>query len=220
MPCTRNQFKIMAILLMLVDYIGLFLLNNNVIFRTVGRLAFPMFVFLLVDGYRRTRDLKKYLIRMFILFLVSYVPYSLALTSGLFCRVQNIYASLFAYLIMFWLLDRPSLPASGKVLIGALFSILAVVLNLQYSWYGVVIALVMFYLPKMAVMSAAFIMTGLGVVYGFRSGFPLQGIAGLVPFILPYQGEFIPSEKPGNALQWMTYFFYPIHLLFFALLRL
>lgn len=220
MPCTRNQFKIIAILLMLVDHIGLFLLNNNVIFRTVGRLAFPMFVFLLADGYRRTRDLKKYLVRMFTLFLVSYVPYSLALTGGLFCRVQNIYASLFAYLIMFWLLDRPSLPASGKVLIGALFGVLAAVLNLQYSWYGVVIALVMFYLPKMAVMSAAFIMTGLGVVYGFRCVFPLQGIAGLVPFILPYQGEFIPSEKPGKALQWMTYFFYPIHLLFFALLRL
>ena len=59
MPCTRNQFKLAAILLMLIDHIGLFLLNNNILFRTVGRLAFPMFVYLLADGYHRTKDFEK-----------------------------------------------------------------------------------------------------------------------------------------------------------------
>ena len=44
MPCTRNQFKLAAILLMLIDHIGLFLLNNNILFRTVGRLAAQSFL--------------------------------------------------------------------------------------------------------------------------------------------------------------------------------
>ena len=220
MPCTRNQFKIMAILLMVVDHIGLFLLNNNILFRAVGRLAFPMFVYLLADGYRRTKDLKRYMFRMISLFLISYLPYSLAMSGGLFFMPQNIYASLFVYLVMYWLLDQPSLPVPGKVLVGGLFGFLAIFLQLQYSWYGIAIALVLFYMDKLTVMDAAFISTGLGVVYGYTLGFPLQGIGGLTVFLTPPAGKFMESEKPSKGLQWMTYLFYPVHLLFFALLRI
>lgn len=220
MPCTRNQFKIAAILLMVIDHIGLFLLNNNILFRAVGRLAFPMFVYLLVDGYHRTKDLKRYMLRMIGLFLISYLPYSLAMSGGLFFMPQNIYASLFAYLVMYWLLDRPSLPVYGKALVAVLFGFLAIFLQLQYSWYGVAIALVFFYMDKLTVMDAAFISTGLGVVYGYTLGFALQGIGGLTVFLAPPAGEFMKSEKPSKGLQWMTYLFYPVHLLFFALLRI
>lgn len=89
MPCTRNQFKLAAILLMLIDHIGLFLLNNNILFRTVGRLAFPMFVYLLADGYHRTKDLKRYLFRTMSLFLISYFPYSLAMSGGAFLHATK-----------------------------------------------------------------------------------------------------------------------------------
>ncbi|MCX4306031.1 MAG: TraX family protein [Acetatifactor sp.] len=220
MPCTRNQFKLAAILLMLIDHIGLFLLNNNILFRTVGRLAFPMFVYLLADGYHRTKDLKRYLFRTMSLFLISYFPYSLAMSGGLFFMPQNIYASLFAYLVMYWLLDRPSLPAPGKILVGTIFAFFAVFLQLQYSWYGVAIAIAFFYMQNLGVMNTAFIVTTLGVFYGYGFGFPIQGIGGLSAFLVPPQGDFAPSEKPGKGLQWMTYLFYPVHLLFFALLRI
>ena len=49
---TSNQLKLLACIFMLCDHVGFVLMNNNWIMRAVGRLAFPIFVFLLVEGYR------------------------------------------------------------------------------------------------------------------------------------------------------------------------
>ena len=220
MPCSRNQFKIAAIVFMLIDHIGMFLLNNNILFRLIGRLAFPMFVYLLADGYRRTKDLKRYLARLLSLFLISFIPYSLAMSGRLVFYPLNIYASLFTYMIMYWFLDKDELPAWGKCLIGVTFSLLAIVLQLQYSWYGVTVAIVMFYMHQMGVQDSCFALMLLGLIYGMQLGFPLQAVGGLCVYFVPIQGNFVASPKPNKALQLVSYLFYPVHLMFFAVLRL
>lgn len=220
MFCSRNHFKIIAILFMLIDHIGVFLLNNNMLFRCVGQLAFPMFVYLLADGYRRTKNIHMYLSRLMSLFLVSYFPYSMAMSGSLFFSPQNIYASLFLYLTMYWLLDSYSLRAWETLAVWVLSCFLAVALNLQYGWYGVAIAVVMFYLHDFEIQESCAALIFLGLLYGYTIGFPLQAVGSLSVFLIPYQGNFINSPKPGKGLQWVSYLFYPVHLLFFAALRL
>lgn len=220
MFCSRNQFKIAAILFMLIDHIGVFLLDNNMLFRCVGQLAFPMFVYLLADGYRRTKNIQMYMFRLMSLFLMSYAPYSMAMSGGLFFAPQNIYASLFLYLIMYWLLDRPSLSAWEKLAFGVLSCVLAVALNLQYGWYGVATAVVMFNFQDFEIQESCAVLIFLGLLYGYPIGFPLQAVGSLSVFLIPYQGNFINSPKPGKRLQWVSYLFYPVLLLFFAALRL
>lgn len=97
MSCSRNLFKMMAILFMLVDHIGLFLLNNNILFRVVGRLAFPMFAYLLADGFKRTKNVRSYLVRLAILYFISYIPHSLAMSGTLFIQFK-IYTLLCFYI--------------------------------------------------------------------------------------------------------------------------
>ena len=57
----------------------------------IGRIAFPIFAFMIVEGYFHTRDLKKYVKRIFIFALISEIPFNLALGSRLFYPIhQNV----------------------------------------------------------------------------------------------------------------------------------
>lgn len=96
--------KLLAVLAMLIDHIGAIILYNTkyaklyIIFRAIGRLAFPIFAFLIVEGFARTRDVKRYLKRLGIFALISEIPYDISLyrhfwKSDLFTDTQSIYAN-------------------------------------------------------------------------------------------------------------------------------
>lgn len=220
MPCSRNQFKFLAILFMLIDHIGAFLSGNNLLFRCIGRLAFPMFVFLLADGYNRTQNVKKYLARLGILYALSIVPYSLACSGALSYPVQNVYASLFLYLSLFCVLEYEKLPKMVKYSAVVLSFLLAYILRFEYSWYGVAVAVIMFYFNNLGVSNAFALLAILSLFYGGLNRFPAQIFAALSLFLIPYQGEFLKSERPGKGLSLVTYLFYPVHLLFIGIINL
>lgn len=101
-----------------------------------------------------------------------------------------------------------------------IIGVISVVLNLQYGWYGVGVAIVMFYIHNLGVQQSSIILVLLGLIYGYMLGFPLQAVGGLCVYLIPYQGNFAESQKPSKCLQMVSYFFYPVHLLFLAILRL
>ncbi len=78
------KLKILAIIAMLIDHIGAILIsgtNNYWLYfacRAVGRLAFPIFAFLIVEGLRHTRDVRKYLLRLLAFAAISEIPFDLA----------------------------------------------------------------------------------------------------------------------------------------------
>ena len=75
---TSFQLKCIAVVTMVIDHIGAILYPGDLIFRYIGRIAFPIFCFLLVEGFFHTHDRIQYMIRLGIFAILSEIPYDLA----------------------------------------------------------------------------------------------------------------------------------------------
>ena len=78
---TGTQLKVIALVTMIIDHIGVVLLEpNSVVYwvaRSIGRLAFPIYCFLLVEGFIHTRNVKKYLGRLLLFAVISEIPFDI-----------------------------------------------------------------------------------------------------------------------------------------------
>ena len=81
---TVFALKILAVVSMFIDHSGAVLFRGDMWMRYVGRFAFPIYAFLIVEGYLHTRDVRKYLIRLGVFALISEIPFDLAFRGRLF----------------------------------------------------------------------------------------------------------------------------------------
>ncbi len=79
----RNDvLKLIAIITMIIDHIGAAFFPEVTLFRTIGRIAFPIFAYQLAKGYRHTSNLGEYSKRLLIFACISYIPYIYFLGDG------------------------------------------------------------------------------------------------------------------------------------------
>ena len=108
-----STLKIIAIITMLIDHIGATILWMEIIYngdqlyglyylcRSIGRISFPIFCFLLVEGFMHTSDVKKYAVRLGIFALVSEIPFDLALGQQLiYAKHQDVFFGLVIALLV------------------------------------------------------------------------------------------------------------------------
>ena len=104
-----NSFtlKMIAIITMVIDHVGAVLFPMNMIFRYIGRISFPLFVFLLVEGSIYTSKIRKYELRMFLFALISEIPFDLAFSNEIVdIYSQNVFWTLTIGLVMLDLIQN------------------------------------------------------------------------------------------------------------------
>lgn len=183
----------------------------NLVLRLIGRISFPLYCFLLVEGFLHTKNLRRYAFRLGLLAVLSEIPYDFARFDSFFnLEMQNVYFTLFLGLCTLWALksfdDLPPAQAPFKYLVVLVGAMLAHFLQTDYGAFGVLLIV---------------------VLYLFRFDRMRQSILGAIctvweytapaAFLLTYRYD---GTRGKQLPKWFFYGFYPMHLLLLACLRM
>ncbi|MEG0365840.1 MAG: TraX family protein [Coprobacillus sp.] len=247
---TSYHLKIIAISFMVFDHVikvfsndiiswmqsnQLFTLTNYIVFMLIlslGRIAFPLFAYMIAEGCKYTHNIKKYISRLFLLAIISEVPfqyfvsilmdtpYTFSLTAG------NVFFTLAlgAVSIEGYRYCKEKQKSSWIIYLPVIIcALIAQILDTDYAGIGVILIFLWYifkdskhpYLPAIifsVFLYGIFFLT-LGIVnYGFSSPVIFEAIFNTcgsllsIPILKRYNGE------RGKPIKWFFYVFYPLHI--------
>lgn len=221
-----SMLKLLAILIMAIDHTAAFWLwgmswchdswftlghreiSLYVVMRMIGRLAFPIFAFLIVEGFLHTHNRWKYGRNLLLFALLSEIPWNLVSSDRFFYSGQNVFFTLFFGYLGLCALEKFQSDFRRKALSLLALLLLSIVFRADYGCAGFGFILMLYLLRNdrlmMAVIGCCFLtarwIAGLAFIpicmYNGRRGF-IQGVFG----------------------KYLFYLFYPLHLLALYLLR-
>ena len=218
-----SALKCIALITMIIDHVGFHLLRgSNIILlhapgfsltldflmRKVGRVSFPIYCFLLTEGFLHTHDRRKYGRNLMLFAIISEIPWNLEHTGTLFYPEQNVFFTLFfGYM---GLCCTESLKEQPRRQLAALLLLLLVVLgfNADYGVKGFGLILLLYLLREQKILQAV-----LGTC--FLTSTWVGGLA-FIPINL-YNGE--RGFIRGRILKYAFYAAYPLHILVIWLIR-
>lgn len=197
------QLKCIAIVSMALDHTGAVLYPSQIWLRCLGRIAFPIFCFLIVEGFFHTHDVRWYMGRLGVFALISEIPYDLAFRGvPLEYDHQNVFFTLLIGIGMMVLLERNrEWPVKAVILLLAMW--LAVLIRSDYNFRGVLLIFVFYIFHE-----SRWLAVTAGGFWNFLYQGVIQkyGVLSVLPLAL-YNGE------RGRKMKYFFYIFYPAHLL-------
>jgi len=219
------SLRLMALISMFLDHAGLALFPSINVFRSIGRIAFPLYCFLLVQGFLRTRDVRAYGRRLLIFAILSEIPFDLLIFGRLSSPMeQNVLFSLLFALMALVSCNMLSRSPMQAWIVCITLATSAMALRLSYGWLSTVLCLCFYYTREnrlhrlllaggtLLLYSFSLLLSGVDKGWALTS---LYAMLSLVPIIC-YSG------KPGPRhplISFAFYAFYPAHLLLLFWLR-
>lgn len=229
---------LLAMAFMLCDHLWATFFTNLDILTCIGRIAYPIFAFMIVEGFFHTRSFKKYMLRLLTFALISEIPFDLFYAGTAFYPFhQNVlWTFLIALLLIKWLEFvkqsgskwKYAAAGAGALIIGAVTGTVTMV---DYYGAGVLVVLMFYFLRRrtwlnlilqLLFMYYVFVEMIGGYYYPitvFGHYFELQqealAILALIPIWL-YNGN---KGFGGKGFKYFCYGFYPGHLLLLAAAR-
>lgn len=203
---------------MVIDHCGITLFAGTSWYlpcRILGRIAFPLYAFLLTEGYVHTHSVKKYAKRLFFFALLSEIPFDYALFgTPCYLGYQNVFFTLLLGLGALISIDRARAGSAVSQIYLVFLMVLSEILCTDYGAFGILLMMVFYiFRDRKAVCTA--VAAGLLITYGFASEFPIKGFgAAALIFILFYNGK--KGNYPFPSI--LFYAVYPLHLVVLGLM--
>lgn len=217
------QLKYIAFISMLIDHTnnalitpmlngkGALLYISNM-FSIIGRIAFPIFMFFLIEGFFKTRNRKKYLASLLIFGLISEIPFDMFVSRTFFePNWNNMMFTLALCLGVIWLIDSLRAKLKSTLLrfitslpILGISCFIAVELSLDYDYHAVLAAYIFYIFRQKPIIGAI-----IGYISIIKELWSILGFG----LTLAYNGD------RGRQYKWLNYAFYPVHLLILGILR-
>ena len=232
-----STLKLIAVITMIIDHIGAGIVENfavqypegrlfgldydglytlDMILRGIGRIAFPIFCFLLVEGFFKTRNAWKYFGRLMLFGVISEVPFDLCFfRSAFYTPYQNVYFTLALGVLMMICMERIKLTDSYRlgpggsralrIILASLtliaFAAVAQIFMTDYYMLGIFTIFLLYTFKKTRLGTCAAHALSCTLILG-----ELPALAGVIPIAL-YNG------KRGIKMKYFFYLFYPVHLM-------
>jgi len=221
-----SSFKlhIIAMFLMAIDHIGLAIFDNNIVLRSIGRLAYPIFAFMIVEGFLKTKNRIKYFQRLFLLAILSEIPFDLLISNTPFQPYsQNVLFTFCIALLFMVFLEKIKQWGYYNLFFGLIIFIISgfvsILLFLDYGVIAIPMVLVFYFFKDRTCENLVFqfftilflSLVSNGRYFSFlQHGIPVQVFAlfALIP-IWFYNGTLGYHSK---AYRIFCYLFYPAHI--------
>lgn len=218
------SLKLIAMAIMFIDHIGAVFYPHSLYpemlwLRIIGRVSFPIFAFFIAEGYLKTSNRLKYIIRMVIFAIISEVPYDLAFDGYLSLEECNVGVTFALALVGIYIADKVSLYMSEMVNeyvsemlgFGVVLAVafLAECIHTDYGWYGILLVYVYRSLSdqfiKKHIVATAYQLVAATWIQRYSAFSTL--------LLMAYNG------KRGINIKYLFYIFYPAHLLLFYIIK-
>ena len=221
---TNNQLKIIAMLAMLSDHIGKVLLPQYPILQIIGRLAFPIFAFMIAEGCFYTKNKVRYFLTVFLLGAGCQAVYIIWEKS----LYMNILLTFSLSIILIFSLENYKKTKEKRIMILMLFTVITVFLIavmlpvilidqgfiIDYGIFGVLLPVAIFYAPDK--LRKLIYTAGILILLTLDLGGGIQWWSLLaIPLLALY------NQKRGKYnIKPLFYIFYPTHLVVIYLISL
>ena len=218
-----NQLKIIAMIAMTADHVGLQLLPELTFLRWIGRLALPLYAYMIAEGCRHTRSRKRYLLSIALMALVCQAVYLVAMGSLYQCILVTFFLSLCLIYLLDYAREAPGIGrwclfGLGVITAWFLCQVLPTLLpgtdfRIDYDFWGIALPLLI-YLGKtrpQSLLLAAVGLVGLALDHGGRQWLGLLAL----PLLMLYDGT-----RGKRNIKYLFYFYYPAHLVVIYILSM
>lgn len=212
---TGNQLKMIALITMTVDHIGLFLFPNLLFLRLIGRLAMPIFAWMIAEGCRYTKNRSRYLLTILGVGIVCQIVYLVFMESLSQCILITFSLSVLLIYSMDYAVQKKSILSvmvMGLVFMAVTYFCVFLPNDLRntdfrvdYGIYGVLLPVLIYIgqTKEQKLMAAAIGLIPLAITHGYWQWTSFLSL----PLIALYNGQ-----RGKMRMKYLFYIYYPLHL--------
>ncbi len=220
---TGNQLKIIALIAMTIDHLGVQIFTDSIILRIIGRLAMPIFAYMIAEGCRYTRNRKKYLGTVALIALLCQLVYFFAMGS----LYQCIFVTFSLSIITVYALDNlkryRNLTGAFVFIVTVAFAYFLTELlpnllpgtdfRIDYGFFGVMLPVLISTFDK-KYLKLLMTFVGVCLISAFYGG--IQWYSLFAVLLL----AFYNGKRGAMNLKYLFYVYYPLHLFVLYLIKI